>query len=191
MQKTTTIITSLVAIIGIGAIAYASYVFVRPDSALAPVGELAENTIENEANETGEISEENTIPTTQTTSPTSVTKKPGTATTGSTSSSPSGSPTTGGTTTTSTTESGSSTGGTTTPSGITMAQVAQHASKTDCWLVVSGSAYNATNYIYEHPGGSGSIIRSCGKDVTSDYSGERAHRGVDVANLLTFVGYVK
>jgi len=72
-----------------------------------------------------------------------------------------------------------------------MAQVAQHASKTDCWLVVSGSAYNATSYIYEHPGGSGSIIRSCGKDVTSDYSGERAHRGVDVASLLTFVGYVK
>ena len=68
---------------------------------------------------------------------------------------------------------------------ITLAAAAQHASKTDLWLVlhapsVFGAAaggaassgwgvYDLTAYSSEHPGGLGVMLAVAGKDATSDY----------------------
>lgn len=57
----------------------------------------------------------------------------------------------------------------------TAAQVAKHASPTNCWTSITGSVYNLTTWISRHPGGSGAITMLCGKDGTSAFNGE--HRG--------------
>lgn len=36
---------------------------------------------------------------------------------------------------------------------IPMEEVRQHASKDDCWMVLSGRVYNITPYMAFHPGG--------------------------------------
>lgn len=50
----------------------------------------------------------------------------------------------------------------------TLAQVAEHATPTDCWLALSGKVYNVTNFIAtnQHPGGA-AILAGCGKDATT------------------------
>ena len=52
----------------------------------------------------------------------------------------------------------------------TLADVAQHATSSDCWMVLNSSkVYNVTAYIASHPGGS--IIASyCGKDGTQAFN---------------------
>ncbi len=47
----------------------------------------------------------------------------------------------------------------------TIAQVAEHDSATDCWMVIQGKVYDVTEFISRHPGGS-VIIRGCGIDAT-------------------------
>merc|ERR1712151_1154961 len=37
--------------------------------------------------------------------------------------------------------------------GMTMAEVAKHITKDDCWVVVSGQVLNVTKFLGEHPGG--------------------------------------
>jgi cytochrome b involved in lipid metabolism len=57
--------------------------------------------------------------------------------------------------------------------GYTIAQVALHATATDCWSAISGSVYNLTAFIPVHPGGTGTITRNlCGKDGTAAYLGQ-------------------
>ncbi len=50
---------------------------------------------------------------------------------------------------------------------VTMAQVANHASKEDCWLAIRGSAYDVSNFT-SHPGG-GAYVQYCGKDATQAF----------------------
>ncbi len=47
-----------------------------------------------------------------------------------------------------------------------MTDVAQHATRTDCWLVLEEKVYDVTSFIQEHPGGE-RILEGCGKDATS------------------------
>lgn len=35
----------------------------------------------------------------------------------------------------------------------TMAEVSQHSTSTDCWLILSNGVYDVTPYISRHPGG--------------------------------------
>jgi cytochrome b involved in lipid metabolism len=65
----------------------------------------------------------------------------------------------------------------------TMAQVSQHNSKSDCWLVITGSVYDVTKFIPDHPGGD-EILKGCGKDATSLFQGEREHQGSQAQSLL-------
>ena len=52
----------------------------------------------------------------------------------------------------------------------TLADVAAHASASDCWMVLNSSkVYNLTPFIAMHPGGN-SIVASCGKDGTSAFA---------------------
>ncbi|KIV89953.1 hypothetical protein, variant [Exophiala mesophila] len=48
-------------------------------------------------------------------------------------------------------------------------EVAKHNSKDSCWVIVSGKAYDVTDYLEKHPGGSAIILQYAGKDATSVY----------------------
>ena len=48
----------------------------------------------------------------------------------------------------------------------TAADVAQHATASDCWMILNNSVYGLTNYIPIHPGGT-FISSMCGKDGTA------------------------
>lgn len=55
-------------------------------------------------------------------------------------------------------------------SGVySMADVATHNTKDDCWAVIDGGVYNLTSWITRHPGGPDKIIPLCGTDATSAF----------------------
>lgn len=55
---------------------------------------------------------------------------------------------------------------------ITMADVQQHASQSDCWSVVNGTVYKLTDWIAQHPGGAGPIEQMCGVDATAAFDAQ-------------------
>ena len=80
---------------------------------------------------------------------------------------------------------------TTTPASsaktISSAEVAQHGTASDCWLIVSDKVYNVTNLIPIHSGGPGQIIPYCGKDATNAFDtkngrGSHSQRAQDALN---------
>jgi cytochrome b involved in lipid metabolism len=52
-----------------------------------------------------------------------------------------------------------------------MAQVATHATITNCWTVLNGNVYNLTAFMSQHPGGTSVLVPACGKDGTSIFEG--------------------
>eukprot|EP00446_Apocalathium_sp_SHHI-4_P036799 CAMPEP_0177317086 /NCGR_PEP_ID=MMETSP0368-20130122/13350_1 /TAXON_ID=447022 ORGANISM="Scrippsiella hangoei-like, Strain SHHI-4" /NCGR_SAMPLE_ID=MMETSP0368 /ASSEMBLY_ACC=CAM_ASM_000363 /LENGTH=531 /DNA_ID=CAMNT_0018776419 /DNA_START=23 /DNA_END=1615 /DNA_ORIENTATION=- len=54
--------------------------------------------------------------------------------------------------------------------GITMAEVAKHNTKADCWVVVDGQVLNVTTFLSEHPGGELAILTFAGKDATEEFN---------------------
>merc|ERR1719420_664686 len=54
--------------------------------------------------------------------------------------------------------------------GFTLAEVAKHVTKTDCWVVVSGQVLNVTNFLSQHPGGELAILTFGGKDATEEFN---------------------
>merc|ERR1719326_1581343 len=54
--------------------------------------------------------------------------------------------------------------------GYSMAEVAKHNSKADCWVVVSGDVLNVTSFLSQHPGGELAIITFAGKDATEEFN---------------------
>lgn len=80
--------------------------------------------------------------------------------------------------------------GTTTPvvtlPTFTMAQVATHSTQNDCHSVVSGSVYNLTAWIAQHPGGASAIIGMCGKDGTASFMSQHAGQNNPVNRLAAF-----
>lgn len=71
-----------------------------------------------------------------------------------------------------------------TPLGITLADVAKHATASDCWVVVGGKAYDVTAIIPKHPGGQEAILRACGKDATQTFMGQEKHGQVGAKEML-------
>jgi cytochrome b involved in lipid metabolism len=71
-------------------------------------------------------------------------------------------------------------------SGITLSQVAQHNTRSNCWMVISGKVYNFTSYMNAHPGGISTILPLCGKDGTSAYAtkGGQGSHSQTAYNLL-------
>merc|ERR1719197_1615984 len=54
--------------------------------------------------------------------------------------------------------------------GMTMAEVAKHTSKTDCWVVVAGQVLDVTKFLKDHPGGELAILTFGGKDATEEFN---------------------
>jgi cytochrome b involved in lipid metabolism len=51
----------------------------------------------------------------------------------------------------------------------TLAEVAEHNTETDCWLIIENQVYDVTNFIGMHPGGK-VIVGGCGKDATAMFN---------------------
>lgn len=56
--------------------------------------------------------------------------------------------------------------------GISLDQIAQHATREDCWTAIEGQVYDLTPYMQQHPGGAGSLAWLCGIDGTSAYQSQ-------------------
>ncbi|EFH38668.1 predicted protein, partial [Arabidopsis lyrata subsp. lyrata] len=54
---------------------------------------------------------------------------------------------------------------------FTLAEVSQHSSSQDCWIVIDGKVYDVTKFLDDHPGGDEVILTSTGKDATDDFEG--------------------
>jgi cytochrome b involved in lipid metabolism len=59
--------------------------------------------------------------------------------------------------------------------GYTMEKVKANNSASSCWSVINENVYDLTNWINQHPGGSGAIRGLCGTDGSAEYS--RQHKG--------------
>lgn len=75
--------------------------------------------------------------------------------------------------------------------GITMAEVAEHCSREDCWMVLGNRVYNITRYLDFHPGGAQILLKAAGTDGTALF--QRYHPWVNVQGLLglCFLGLVE
>merc|ERR1719451_157448 len=54
--------------------------------------------------------------------------------------------------------------------GYTLADVAKHTTKTDCWVVVNGQVLDVTKFLGEHPGGELAILTFGGKDASEEFN---------------------
>lgn len=52
---------------------------------------------------------------------------------------------------------------------LTGEQVSSHNNSDSCWVIVHGRAYDVTEFLPEHPGGSKIILKYAGKDATEAY----------------------
>lgn len=67
----------------------------------------------------------------------------------------------------------------------TLAEVAKHSSKEDCWTVINGKVYELNSFILNHPGGD-VILDACGGDATKLFNskgGQGSHSAAAMAIL--------
>mmetsp|Transcript_27 Transcript_27/g.42 ORF Transcript_27/g.42 Transcript_27/m.42 type:complete len:144 (-) Transcript_27:140-571(-) len=55
-------------------------------------------------------------------------------------------------------------------STYTLAEVAKHTAKDDCWVVLDGKVLNVTSFLKDHPGGELAILTFAGKDATAEFN---------------------
>jgi cytochrome b involved in lipid metabolism len=67
-----------------------------------------------------------------------------------------------------------------------MTQVATHNTSASCWAAVSGSVYDLTAWIGEHPGGRDRIIGLCGTDATAAFAAQHRGQGEPAEELTRF-----
>lgn len=71
--------------------------------------------------------------------------------------------------------------------------VVKHNNQNNCWLVIGNNVYDATDYLFAHPGGAQSIIPYCGADATAVFQSVRRHGSsrakIDLSSL--FIGSLK
>jgi cytochrome b involved in lipid metabolism len=52
---------------------------------------------------------------------------------------------------------------------FTPEDVAKHATKADCWMIIEGKVYDVTGYIDDHPTPPHVMTDRCGKDATEGW----------------------
>jgi cytochrome b involved in lipid metabolism len=53
-----------------------------------------------------------------------------------------------------------------------ISEVETHKDKSSCWSVINGNVYDLTSMFGKHKGGDDNILKICGKDGTSAFSGK-------------------
>jgi cytochrome b involved in lipid metabolism len=53
---------------------------------------------------------------------------------------------------------------------FSMADVAKHNTKNDCWVVVDGQVLDVTEFLPDHPGGEKAILLYAGRDATEEFN---------------------
>ncbi|OAA44430.1 Aldolase-type TIM barrel [Metarhizium rileyi] len=48
-------------------------------------------------------------------------------------------------------------------------EISQHNNAKSCWVIIHGKAYDVTDFLPEHPGGSKIILKYAGKDATEEF----------------------
>lgn len=74
--------------------------------------------------------------------------------------------------------------------GLTSQTVSTHNSPADCWLIIQGNVYDATNYLTVHPGGANRIIPYCGQEATNAFitrGGDGTHSSAAYAELSSLL----
>ena len=66
---------------------------------------------------------------------------------------------------------------------MSIKEVANHNTKSDCWVVIDGGVYALDGYIAKHPGGSSVLTALCGKDGTAAFQSEHARQALPAAEL--------
>lgn len=64
---------------------------------------------------------------------------------------------------------------------ISMTEVSEHSTESDCWTYVGDKVYDITEYIPRHPGGD-SILQACGADGTSLFQERETSDGEQVGS---------
>lgn len=49
------------------------------------------------------------------------------------------------------------------------AQLQNHNTQNDCWIIYRQHIYNITSYFGSHPGGDAALLKYCGKDATAGF----------------------
>jgi L-lactate dehydrogenase (cytochrome) len=52
---------------------------------------------------------------------------------------------------------------------LTGREVSTHNNEDSCWVIIHGKAYDVTEFLPEHPGGSKIILKYAGKDATEEF----------------------
>ncbi|KAF9581723.1 hypothetical protein BGW38_001154 [Lunasporangiospora selenospora] len=71
---------------------------------------------------------------------------------------------------------------------FTLADLAEHSSREDLYLVIDGKVYDCTKFLDEHPGGEEVLVDEAGKDATESF--EDVGHSEEAREMLTdmFVG---
>jgi predicted heme/steroid binding protein len=72
------------------------------------------------------------------------------------------------------------------PRTFTMAEIANHNSQSSCYTAISGSVYDLTPFINQHPGGARNILIICGIDGTAAFMNQHSGQSRPEQILTTF-----
>ena len=72
-------------------------------------------------------------------------------------------------------------------SKYSMANIAKNNSTKSCWAAISGKAYDLTDWISKHPGGTGAIVSICGTDATSVFLGKHGGQSAPASALSSYL----
>ncbi|ORY70328.1 glycolate oxidase [Pseudomassariella vexata] len=70
---------------------------------------------------------------------------------------------------------------------IDQAELAKHNTAASCWVVIHGKVWDVTDFLNEHPGGVGLIMKFAGQDATDSY--DEIHNADLVAEILPAQNY--
>lgn len=66
---------------------------------------------------------------------------------------------------------------------VEYSEVQKHNTKKDCWVIIHGKAYDVSDFLDEHPGGSAIILKYAGKDATKAF--DPIHPGDTLTKYLS------
>ncbi len=69
----------------------------------------------------------------------------------------------------------------------TMAEVAKHNTRQDCWTVVDGMVADVTKFFGMHPGGDDKLAQACGKDATALFKSIKDHDPKGYEKFKSFI----